>query len=176
MRSRTLAGLTVFVVPFAAAAHAQVACKLLQPAEVESALQEWAAGGKAREFSGGPSDSGGVSMDACSSDIVRSHGSLVVTVIVVKNFPMDGGEAIRTRNAALGREGQWKTQGAQFEQKTVGTALCTRSGRPNVAAHSVCAIARGKGYVEVDVRSPTQQDLASMEAVGALVQKANGRL
>jgi hypothetical protein len=104
MRSRTLAGLTVFVVPFAAAAHAQVACKLLQPAEVESAL------------------------------------------------------------------------GAQFEQKTVGTALCTRSGRPNVAAHSVCAIPRGKGYVEVDVRSPTQQDLASMEAVGALVQKANGRL
>jgi hypothetical protein len=176
MRSRTLAGLTVFVFLFAATAHAQVACKLLQPAELESTLKEWASGGKAKEFSGATNDSGGVSMDTCSSEVVRPTGNLVVTVVVVKNFPMDGGDAIRTRNVALGREGQWQTQGAQFEQKTVGTALCTRYGRPNVAAHSVCAIPRGKGYVEVGVQAPTQKEMASMEAVGALVQKANGRL
>jgi len=88
---------------------------------------------------------------------------------------MDGGDLIRTRNGALSREGQWKTTGAQFEQKTVGSALCTRYGRPSVATHAVCAIPRGKGYVEVDVRAPALQDLASIDAVAALVQKANTR-
>ena len=48
-------------------------------------------------------------------------------------------------------------------------------GRPSVAAHSVCAIPRGRGYVEVDVQSPAQKEMASMEAVGGLVQKASTR-
>jgi len=157
-------------------AQAQVACKLLQPAELEADLKEWASGGKATKFSGATDDSGGMSMDTCSSDIVRPTGNLVVAVVVVKNAPMDGGEAIRTRNAALAREGQWKVKGAQFEQKTVGKAMCTMYGRPSVPAHSVCAIPRGNGYVEVEVRAPTQKEMASMDAVAALVQKANARL
>lgn len=54
--------------------------------------------------------------------------------------------------------------------------MCVRHGRPNLAAHAVCDIPRGKGYVDVDVQSPAQQEMESMEAGGALVQKANGRL
>ena len=40
----------------------------------------------------------------------------------------------------------------------------------------MCAIPRGNGYVEVEVRPPTQKEMASMDAVGALVLKANTRL
>ena len=89
---------------------------------------------------------------------------------------MDGGEAIGTRNAASARERQWKVTGAQFEQKTVGKAICTMYGRPGIPAHSVCSIPRAKGYVEVEVIAPTQKEVPSMDAVGTLVQKANGRL
>ncbi len=111
------------------------------------------------------------------SEIVRPHqGNLQITVVVVRNLPMDGGDAIRTRDAGLAREGQWKVKGAQFEQKTVGKSICTLYGRPSVAAHSVCAIPRAKGYVEVELIAPTQREIPSMDAVGALVQKANSRL
>ncbi len=169
-----LAGLSFLLV---GPARAQVACKLLQPAELESALKEWASGGKATAFSGATADSGGTLFDTCKSEIVRPHqGNLQVTVVVVRNLPMDGGDAIRTRDAGLAREGQWKVKGAQFEEKTVGKSFCTRYGRPSVAAHSVCAIPRGKGYVEVELIAPSLKETPSMDAVGALLQKANGRL
>ena len=48
----TITGLAVLAV--VTPAYAQVACKLLQPAELESALKEWALGGKATPFSGTP--------------------------------------------------------------------------------------------------------------------------
>ena len=172
---RALAGIAVVVFHGAAPAHAQVACTLLQPAEMEAALKEWAPSGKAAKFAPATDTAGGMTTDTCTAEIVRPNGHLVVTVVVVKNAPMDGGDAIRTRNAAMAREGQWKVSGAQFEQRTVGTAICTMYGRPSVAAHSVCAIPRGRGYVEVDVQSPTQKEMASMEAVGGLVQKASTR-
>ena len=89
---------------------------------------------------------------------------------------MDGGEAIRIRNAGLGSEGQWKAKGAQFEQKTVGKAVCTLTGRPGVASRSVCAIPRGKGFVEVELVAPTLKETPTMDAVATLVQQANGRL
>ena len=161
--------LAVLVFAVVTPAHAQVACKLLQPAELESALKEWALGGKATQFSGSPANSGGTAFDICHSEIVRpGQGNLQVTVVIVKNLPMDGGDAIRTRNADSAREGQWKVRGAQFEQKTVGKAICTLSGRPAVAAHSVCAIPRAMGYVEVEVIAPSQKEVPSMDAVGTL--------
>jgi hypothetical protein len=174
----TLTGLAVlvFLVTPAHAQDSSPACKLLQPAELESALKEWALGGKATQFSGSTANSGGTAFDICRSEIVRPNGNLQVTVLIVKNLPMDGGDAIRTRNGASAREGQWKVQGAQYEQKTVGNAICTRYGRPGIAAHSVCSIPRASGYVEVDVIAPTQKEMASMDAVGTLVQKANSRL
>ena len=177
---RAMTGFAVLVFLVITPAHAQepsLACKLLQPAELESALGEWALGGKATKFSGFTTNSGGIALDSCSSDIVRpGHGHLGVTVLIVKNHPMDGADFIRGRNGALARQGQWKVKGAQFEEKTVGNAICTRSGRPNVPAHSVCSIPRARGYVEVDVKAPSQKEMASMDAVRTLVQKAVTRL
>ena len=173
----TITGLAVLIFLLVTPARAQVACKLLQPAELESALKEWALGGKAAKFSGSTANSGGIVFDTCLSEIVRpGHGNLQVTVVIVKNYPMDGSDAIRTRNAALARERQWKVKGAQFEQKTVRKAICTLYGRPAVPAHSVCSIPRAKGYVEVEVIAPSLKEIASMDAVGTLVQKANSRL
>jgi len=173
----TMTGLAALVLLAATPAYAQVSCKLLQPAELESALKEWAAGGKATRFSGSTDNSSGIAFDTCRSEIVRpGQGNLQITVVVVKNLPMSGGDAIRTRNAGLAREGQWKVKGAQFEEKTVGKAICTLYGRPGVPAHSVCAIPGANGYVEVEVIAPSQKEIASMDAVGTLVQKANSRL
>jgi hypothetical protein len=158
-------------------AQAQVTCKLLQSAELESTLKEWASGGKATAFSGATDDSSGISFDTCGSEIVRpGQGNLQISVVFAQNLPMKGEDAIRTRNAALAREEQWKGTGAQFEEKTVGKAMCTHYGRPSVPAHAVCAIPRGKAYVEVEVIAPSLKEVASMDAVAALVQMANGRL
>jgi hypothetical protein len=57
----------------------------------------------------------------------------------------------------------------------VGKAICIMTGRPSVASHTICTIPRGKGYVEVDVTSDVKE-LASIDTVAALVQKAVGRL
>ena len=65
-------------------------------------------------------------------------------------------KGIRSRNAGTAREAQWKAPGARLEQKTVGSALCILSGRPDVAGHSTCSIPRGKGFVEVDVTGSVQ--------------------
>jgi hypothetical protein len=171
----TMTGLAALVLLAPVPAHAQVSCRLLQPAELESALKEWAAGGKATKFSGATDNSSGIAFDACHSEIVRpGQGNLQITVVVVKNLPMSGGDAIRTRNMALAREGQWKVKGALFEEKTVGKAICTFSARPGVAAHSVCAIPGASGYLELI--APSQKELPSMDAVATLVQKANSRL
>ena len=158
-------------------AQAQVTCKLLQPAELESVLKEWALGGKAAKFSGSTYNAGSTAFDLCTSEIVRpGKGNLQIKVVIVNNLPMDGGDAIRTRNAELAREGQWKVKGAKFEQKTVGKAMCTLAGRHRGSASSVCATPRGNGYVEVEVRAPTLEETPSMDAAGALSQTANGRL
>jgi len=158
-------------------AHAQVSCTLLQPAELESALKEWAAGGKATKFSGATDNSSGISLDTCRSEIVRPGlGNLQITVVVTKNLPMSGNDAVLARNVGLAREEQWKVKGAQFEEKTVGKAICTRYGRPGVPGHSVCTIPSAKGYVEVELIAPSQKESPSMDAVGTLVQKANSRL
>lgn len=172
----TMAGFGVLVLLATPSLHAQVSCRLLQPAELESALKEWAAGGKATPFVGSTDSSSGIAFDTCRSEIVRPGlGNLQITVAIVKNLPMSGADAIRTRNTGLAREGQWKVKGAQFEEKAVGQATCTRYGRPGVPAHAVCAVPGAKGYVEVDVIAPTQKEVPSMNAVAALVQKAVGR-
>lgn len=158
-------------------AQAQVACKLLQQGELESVLKEWALGGKATKFSGTTYNAGSTAYDICGSEIVRpGKGNLQIKVVIVSNLKMDGGEAIRTRNAELAREGQWKVKGAQSDQKTVGKAMCTLTGRSKSVSHSVCAVPHGNGYVEVEVTAPSLEETSSMDAVGTLLQTANGRL
>lgn len=171
-----IAGLVALGFQVGTSAHAQVACNLLQPTEIESVLREWAAGGKAKPFSGAIDNSSGITLDTCRSEIVKSQGNLQVTVVLVKNLPLAGEDAIRTRNVALARERQWKMEGEKFEEKTVGKAHCTLYGRPGIPAHSVCTIPHAKGYVEVELIAPTQKEIPSMGAVGTLVQKANSGL
>jgi hypothetical protein len=98
-----------------------------------------------------------------------------ITIQIVTKLPMDGTQAINTRNAGTAREAQWKGAGARLEQATVGSAICILTGRPNVASHTVCSIPRGNGYIEVDVIGSVDA-LPSMATVAALVQKAVTRL
>jgi len=173
---RATTGLAVLSVASLTPAHAQQAssaCKLLQVAEIESAL-----GGKASTKPSGESvNSPDTDLDVCSVTISGpgQHVFHTVSIIIAKKLPMDGGEAIRMRNGGTAREQQWKTTGARLEQKTVGSAICILAGRPSVAGHSTCSIPRGKGYVEVDVTGPVEE-LVSLEKVAALVQKAVTRL
>jgi hypothetical protein len=174
----TLIGVGVLALLPATPLRAQASCKLLQPAELEAALKEWAAGGKATPFAGmtDSSSSSGIVLDTCRSEIVRpGKGNLQISVIVVKNLPSSGKEAIRTQIAALAREPQWQVQDAQFDEKTIDNAICTRYGRPGVPAHSVCAIPKPNGYVQVDVITPSLKEAVSMDSVSALVVKAAGR-
>ena len=98
-----------------------------------------------------------------------------VAITVVTNLPMDGQDGIVGRNTGTARETQWKVAGAKLEQKTVGKAMCIMTGRPSVPSHTTCSIPRGKGYVEVDVIADVNE-LASIDTVAALVQKAVSRL
>jgi len=119
-----------------------------------------------------------MALDTCSVEIKvpGKGGNRTVSVQIINNLPMDGTEAVRIRNRARGRESQWKVPGARLEEKSIGDALCTIYGRPNIAAHSACAIPRGKGYLEVEVTAPTLDEVPPMDAVRGLVQKAATRL
>jgi hypothetical protein len=173
---RTMTGLAVLIVLVVTPTHAQqpsLACTLLQVVEIESAL-----GGKAStKLSGFSQNVQGMALDECSVEISGpgQNGIRRVGISIVKNLPMDGGEAIRTRNAGTAREPQWKGTGARLEEKTVGDAICIMFGRPGVAGHSTCSIPRAKGYAEVDVTASVQE-MASLDVVRALVQKAVTRL
>lgn len=174
-RSATIA-LAALVVASPTLSHAQqpsAACKLLQIAEIESAV-----GAKAStKLSGSIQSVPGMTLDECGVEIPEPSrkGVHVVSIRIVKDIPLDAGEAIRMRNAGTAREPQWKGTGARLEQKTVSGAVCIMSGRPNVAGHSTCSIPRGKGYVEVDVTGSVQE-LVPLDTVAALLQKAVSRM
>jgi len=167
-------GLAVLSVASHTPAHAEQAspaCKLLQVAEIESAL-----GGKASTKPVGASEKA-LGLEVCEVTISGPGQGVFHTVrtIIQKNLPMDAGEAIRTRNAGTAREEGLKVAGARLEQKTVGSAICILSGSPGAVGHSVCSVPRGNGYVEVEVTGVTEE-LVSLEKVSALVKKAVTRL
>jgi hypothetical protein len=168
-----LAALALASLTLANAQQPSSACKLLQVAEIESAL----AGKASTPLSGFSQAVQGMALDQCSIEISAPgpNGFHRVAISIVTDLPMDGGEAIRTRNAGTAREEQWKGTGARLEQEAVGSAICILSGRPGVVGHSVCSIPRGKGYVEVDVTASIEA-MVSMTTVRALVQKAITRL
>lgn len=163
--------LTAMAVAPTRAQEAGSACGLLRVAELEEAI-----GGKASEPpSGGKEAVPGMSLDVCSVVLEGTGDPHPVSIRIVSDLGMDGAAAIKARNTGQASEPQWKTEGARLEQATVGTALCILAGRPNVASHTTCSVPRGKGYVEVDVIGSVDE-LPSMATVGALVQKAVGRL
>lgn len=147
---------------------------MLEVTEIESAL-----GGKAAKSPSGATHSDpSMAMDTCSVEIKvpGKGGNRTVGILIIKNLSMDGAEAVRIRNGARARESQWKVPGARLEEKTFGNAICTLYGRPNIAAHSTCAIPRGRGYLEVDVTTPNLDESVPMDTVRALVQKGATRL
>jgi hypothetical protein len=139
------------------------ACKLLEVAEIESAL-----GGTAKKSPSGANQGG---MDTCSIEMPAKGGVRVVTISVA-SIVVDGGGS-RMPSEDWTRKPQWNVLGSR--QKNVGDAVCITSGRPGAVGHSMCNIYRAGRYVEVDVSAPVGE-LVPMDTVGALVQKAAGRL
>lgn len=154
--------------------HAQQessACRLLQVAEIQAAI-----GGTVTAKPSGSSQSvPGMTLDECSVVLSDKDVTHPVSVRIVTNLTVDGAQAIMARNRGTASEPQWKSEGARLEQGKVGNAACILAGRPNVASHTTCSIARGKGFVEVEVIGPVN-NLPSIATVGALVQKAFTRL
>jgi outer membrane translocation and assembly module TamA len=174
--SFSLCGLAAISILLAAPAHAQkpaASCKLLPVAEIEAALGAKAPKGPSGDVQSVP----GMSLDVCSVEVPRQPkvGMHVVRVSIVQGLSADGDTLIRTRNAGEAREKQWTVAGARLEQKTIGKAQCILAARPGIPGHTSCAMPRGNGYVEVDVRAPLQ-DMIPLETVNALLQKAFSRL
>jgi hypothetical protein len=140
-------------------------------AEIEAAI-----GGKASAKPTGARQAvPGMTLDECDVVLTGSGQTHPVSIRIVTDLGMDGGQAIKIRNAGLASEPQWKVAGARLEQATVGKAICILTGRPSVASHTTCSIPRGQGYVEVDVVGSVGE-LPSTAVVGGLAQKAVSRL
>jgi hypothetical protein len=165
------AALTALSIGLLPAQQASAACGLLQVAELQAAI----GGTTATKPAGSRQAVQGMTVDECSLTLSGTGQPHPVSIRVITDLPMDGSEAITVRNRGTASEPQWKTAGSRLEQGTVGKAICILAGRPHVASHTTCSIPRGKGYVEVEVIGPVD-GLPSIATVGALVQKAIGRL
>jgi hypothetical protein len=136
-----------------------VACKLLQPAELESAL-----GGKAGKFA----DLGDGSM--CNGQI----GSLKVLIRTAQRQGDEGG-AKEGKGIELAR-----SLGFQIEVKRDGELTCSTAIPPasksQMGFNTTCSILHAGRVVAVEVQAPSQKEMASMDVVRKLVQKAFTRL
>src|SRR5262245_11848735 len=115
-RSATvLTGLAVITAAATSRVVAQqksAACGLLQVAELEAAV-----GGKvSTPPSGSSQNASGMVIDECSLVLSGPNRDHVhsVSIRVLKDLPMDGGEAINVRNTATASEPQWKVEGAKL--------------------------------------------------------------
>jgi hypothetical protein len=171
-----LAGLALLAASQSGAEQAQQsssACRLLQVAELETALKVKAT---AKPSGSRESVPGTMTLDACTVvlDGPGPREKTPVSLRIVTDLPMDGGKTVQIRNKVQASEPQWKTPGARLEQGTVGSAICLLTGRPSVASHTTCSIPRGSGYVELDVIGDVAS-LPSIQTVGALLVKAAAR-
>jgi hypothetical protein len=155
-----------------APAHAQQpndACKLLQPAELESAL-----GGKAGKFGNAASDlaSAGFNTQNSPNVCVGQVGSLKV---MIRNAKREGDGTKERKGLEIAR-----SQGWQIEVKSEGELTCS-SARPPASQvqygfHTTCSILRAGRVVAVEVTARSQKEMVSMDVVRELVQKAASRL
>jgi hypothetical protein len=155
------AALVLFVLTSVRAQEPSVACKLLQPSELESSL-----GGKAAKFSGRSLGDTHV----CNGQV----GSLTVLIRIAKRRGDSGGVAERKGIELLRAKG-WK-----IEVKTEGDLTCSTAIPPASPAptrfNTTCSILRAGQVVAVEVGAPSQKEMASTDAVRKLVQKAVTRL
>ncbi|MER3446645.1 MAG: hypothetical protein C4291_07270 [Candidatus Dadabacteria bacterium] len=144
---------------FVQAQQPSAACKLLQPAELESAL-----GGKAGKFA----DLGDGSM--CYEQI----GSLKVLIRTGKRQGDEDGVR-EWRAIELAR-----AQGFQIEVKTDGELTCSTyippASKSQVGFNTTCSILHAGRVIAVEVTAPSQKEMASMDVVRKLAQKVFTRL
>jgi hypothetical protein len=155
------AALMLFVLTSVHAQEPSGACKLLQPSELESAL-----GGKAAKFSG--NSLGGTQV--CNGQV----GSLIVLIRIAKRQSDSGGDTER-KGIELLRESGWKV-----EVKTEGDLTCSTAIPPATSAqtrfNTTCSILHAGQVVAVEVAATSQKEMASMDTVRKLAQKAVTRL
>jgi hypothetical protein len=151
--------LLLLVPTLAGAGQAPASCNLLQPAEIEAAL-----GAKPVQFSAVSQGEA----DLCSGQV----GKLKVVIRVARR--QGDGTAERQGIDAARR------MGAQVDVKTEGDLTCSTVIPPASLAHlgfnTTCSILRAGRVVAVEVTAPSQQEMASMDTVRGLVQKAVARL
>jgi len=152
-----LAAAVVLVVTSAYAQESPVACTLLQPAELASAL-----GGKAGELSGTSTGSA----EICNGQV----GQLKIMIRTAKRTRDDDG-AVERKGIEVARK-----MGMLVEGKIDGDMTCSTLVPPPALAemgfNTTCSILRAGSVVAVEVTAPSQKEMASMEVVGQLVQKA----
>jgi hypothetical protein len=155
------AALALFVLTSVHAQEPSVACKLLPASELESTL-----GGKAGKFSG--SSVGDTHF--CNGQV----GSFKVLIRIAKRQGASGGATERKGIEILRAKG-WK-----IEVKTEGDLTCSTAIPPASSAqtgvNTTCSILRAGKVVAVEVTAPSQKEMASMDAVRKLVEKAVARL
>jgi len=155
------AALVLLVLTSAHAGQASASCRLLQPAELESAL-----GGTAARFSGSTVGNA----DMCSVQI----GKLKVLIRVGMRQRDDGGATERKGIEML------RKMGVQVEVETEGDLTCSTAIPPaslsQYGFNTTCSIVRAERVVAVEVTAPSREEMASMDAVRKLVKKAVTRL
>ncbi len=137
------------------------ACRLLQPTELESAL-----GGKAAGLA--PASLGPA--DACTGHV----GTRTVLIRVAERRGDPGG-AMERQGIEVARK-----QGIQVDVKREGDLTCSTMVPPAPLArmgfNTTCSIFRGGRVVAVEVTAPSQKEMAPMDVVRTLVEKAVARL
>jgi hypothetical protein len=155
--------LVLLVPPALTSVHAgqsPISCNLLQPSELESIL-----GAKPVQLSA----TGQGSADMCGGQV----GRLKVLIRVARRQDTTG-ETERRGIDAL------RKMGVRVEVKTDGDLTCSTMVPPASLAHlgfnTTCSILRAGRVVAVEVTALSEQEMASMDAVRSLVQKAIVRL
>lgn len=136
-------------------------CRLLQPSELESAL-----GGKAAGLT--PANLG--SADACTGQV----GTRTVLIRVAERRGDPGGAMERQGIEAA------RKQGIQVDVRRDGDLTCSTMAPPaplsRIGFNTTCSIFREGRVVAVEVTAPSQNEMAPMDVVRKLVEKAVARL
>jgi hypothetical protein len=153
-------------------AHAQQpsdACKLLQPAELESAL-----GGKAGKFDNAARDLASAGFNTQNSPNV-CFGQVGSLKVMIRNAKREGDGTKERKGLEMAR-----SQGWQIEVKSEGELTCSSAMPPASQAqygfNTTCSILRAGRVVAVEVTARSQKEMVSMDVVRKLVQKAASRL
>jgi hypothetical protein len=145
------------------------ACKLLQPAELESAL-----GGKVGKLANVGSDLASAGFNTQNSPNVCS-GQVGSLKVMIRTAKREGDGTKERKGLEIAR-----SQGWQIEVKSEGELTCSSAMPPpsqvQYGFNTTCSILRAGRVVAVEVTAPSQKEMVSMDAVRKLVQKAASRL